>query len=894
MKKTLVIQLLSLLIAALFTLSSTASTYACFVDPVSAPGSLVQDVVGTIDFSGTVFAETPGNIGQATITLTGSVAGMFDIGTTTILQTAGTPPLGISTATDDGTTVTFGVTDLPGDDIPFNYQVTFHGNVPGTITSSIDLTVAPGFLDFPGAGFDSAMTTITASLATLEVIKMVVGGPDISSDFTMTVTGPTPIPDTDGDDAGTVHDDLIPGIYVVNEIDFPGYSKAFSGDCDGSGNVTLASGESKICTVTNTFVPPANIKIIKEVINNDGGTNIEADFMIHLKKNGLDVAGSPAPGVPAPFGTDYIGLSNGIYTVSEDAGLYQQDFSDDCPDGVITLAGSDVICTITNNDFLGGGYGHTITSTPPPSPEPTNAMEVKDSTGIVGVTHALIANDVVSVTEERFIGEFAFAYKGVDLPDGTFNENPEFIQIQSGKEGTGGSSPNQQRLQSPSDQQTAPQESSGVTAFLIDIFSSLGNYLTAMIWEEPEGMKVAAVPFPPGGGPFFIPPSPGVYHFTATSNFSSGTPLEIMKPFIVTVPGEGQAPHSASGGGGTGPSKKCVYFYLDFPGAEIFLKYDPTTQTVDMICILEPIASGLITGKLLGSYLNLIRSHAIIAIVRIYLEKEGLIRLFTLPKNYQTNFIDVDDSDTFKALLQTWAEGYNFKGAVEAGNIKGFASSYDLEFILSYLWYLINKEEVADKNYRILMPTSDIRKGHLIAFIGKTQEWHKFFGLKAIKIKVDPDFDSPEFQDMITPLVALGIFTKLDHLDEAIPRQDAFPVFYRLQQLNRLLMEEFINAGFSAAGPTIFFQNKAMEKEQARKMFLQKLFTKYGDMNGLKLALDNRVDGDIQRYWSAWSKFLENKIAPFPNINRIMFSSKDPKVLVQKLSEYLNSYDKTR
>ncbi len=43
-----------------------------------------------------------------------------------------------------------------------------------------------------------------------------------------------------------------PGSYIVSETNAPGYEAVFSGACDSSGNVTLAIGDSKTCTITNS------------------------------------------------------------------------------------------------------------------------------------------------------------------------------------------------------------------------------------------------------------------------------------------------------------------------------------------------------------------------------------------------------------------------------------------------------------------------------------------------------------------------------------------------------------------------------------------------------------------------------------------------------------------
>ena len=98
--------------------------------------------------------------------------------------------------------------------------------------------------------------------ATLHIIKTVInsnGGTAIASAFNLHVklsgTDVSGSPATGTGSPGTSYS-LSAGTYVVSEDANTSYTGTFSGDCDASGNVTLASGDSKTCTVTNTDVPP--------------------------------------------------------------------------------------------------------------------------------------------------------------------------------------------------------------------------------------------------------------------------------------------------------------------------------------------------------------------------------------------------------------------------------------------------------------------------------------------------------------------------------------------------------------------------------------------------------------------------------------------------------------
>jgi hypothetical protein len=137
-----------------------------------------------------------------------------------------------------------------------------------------------------------------------------------------------------------------------------------------NGPVTTATTTINLPTCTP---PPATLHVVKQVVNNSGGSATASSFNLHVKLSGTDVTGSPAPGAATP-GTSY-SLTAGTYIVSEDANAsYTQSFSGDCnSSGSVTLASSaDKTCTITNDDI-----GVSII-TPPASP-PTSTVNTSDS-----------------------------------------------------------------------------------------------------------------------------------------------------------------------------------------------------------------------------------------------------------------------------------------------------------------------------------------------------------------------------------------------------------------------------------------------------------------------------------------------------------------------------------
>ncbi|SPF52227.1 Outer membrane autotransporter barrel (modular protein) [Candidatus Desulfosporosinus infrequens] len=106
--------------------------------------------------------------------------------------------------------------------------------------------------------------------------------------------------------------------------------------------------------ITNEIgAAPAILHVIKHVINDNGRTEVAANFNLHVKSSGIDVPGSPAPGVESP-GTSYT-LAAGTYVVSEDVSTgYTASYSgdSDASGKIILASGDNKTVTITNNDNI--------------------------------------------------------------------------------------------------------------------------------------------------------------------------------------------------------------------------------------------------------------------------------------------------------------------------------------------------------------------------------------------------------------------------------------------------------------------------------------------------------------------------------------------------------------
>jgi hypothetical protein len=111
---------------------------------------------------------------------------------------------------------------------------------------------------------------------------------------------------------------------------------------DGVVRVQLGDGEDIICTFTNIKEQPptASLTVIKNVVNDNGGTAVVSDFSLFIDGNPVTSGASNTVGV-------------GTHTVSETPlPGYVGTISGDCDaSGSVTVAqGENKTCTITNND----------------------------------------------------------------------------------------------------------------------------------------------------------------------------------------------------------------------------------------------------------------------------------------------------------------------------------------------------------------------------------------------------------------------------------------------------------------------------------------------------------------------------------------------------------------
>jgi len=243
---------------------------------------------------------------------------------------------------------------------------TTHGPIgvytPGVYCTSGAASIGTGGITLSGSGtyifrVDGALTTVANSVVTL-------ANGASACDVFWTPTAATTL----GANSTFVGTDIdASGITIGNTVTWTGRALAFGG--------TVTTDTDTITVPTCTVIVPATLHIIKQIVNNSGGTATASLFNLHVKLSGTDVTGSPAVGIVSP-GRSY-SLSAGTYVVSEDANAsYTQTFSGDCnSNGSVTLsAGDNKTCTITNDDIAAVVV--------PPTPTPPTPTPALPNTGI--------------------------------------------------------------------------------------------------------------------------------------------------------------------------------------------------------------------------------------------------------------------------------------------------------------------------------------------------------------------------------------------------------------------------------------------------------------------------------------------------------------------------------
>ncbi len=214
----------------------------------------------------------------------------------------------------------------------------YESSIGGDCAANGSVTLAPG---------DNKVCVITnRRKPTLTVTKVLVPANDPGT-FGLQIDGQTKATGGNGTTTGKV--ELSSGAHSVAEVAAAGtnldnYVSSIGGDCLADGSVSLAAGDNKTCTITNTR--KARLLVIKKVVNDNGGAAAPSDFTLAV--NATDPTPASFKGADTP-GIE-VTLAPGAYSVSETGGPagYTGSFSAACT-GTIAL-GETKTCTVTNDD----------------------------------------------------------------------------------------------------------------------------------------------------------------------------------------------------------------------------------------------------------------------------------------------------------------------------------------------------------------------------------------------------------------------------------------------------------------------------------------------------------------------------------------------------------------
>ncbi len=173
-----------------------------------------------------------------------------------------------------------------------------------------------------------------AYITVTKVVNNTHGGNAAPNDFNLTLEGNAI--------SSGVAVPVNPGTYTGAETLLSGYAfEGFSGDCDSNGDITVALGQSKTCTLTNSD-QQAYIIVNKTVVNNNGGTASANNFNLTVDGHAVsdEVAYAVNPGTHTAGETSLPGYAAGAW--GGDCNLAAS---------VTVALGETKTCTITNNDI---------------------------------------------------------------------------------------------------------------------------------------------------------------------------------------------------------------------------------------------------------------------------------------------------------------------------------------------------------------------------------------------------------------------------------------------------------------------------------------------------------------------------------------------------------------
>lgn len=181
-------------------------------------------------------------------------------------------------------------------------------------------------------------------LPTLKVIKIVSGGSDLPSAFSISVkSGANNVAGSPqaGTNTGTTYN-LAAGTYGISETGPSGYTLSYSGDCNAQGSVTIGASQNLTCTLTNTL--DKGHLIVHKTTNPSSDTTTQ--FSITASGSGTILNPSANQSITGGSSINYT-VTPGTYSVSEDPKAGWNEDTSNCQ-SVSVGNGETKNCTITN------------------------------------------------------------------------------------------------------------------------------------------------------------------------------------------------------------------------------------------------------------------------------------------------------------------------------------------------------------------------------------------------------------------------------------------------------------------------------------------------------------------------------------------------------------------
>ncbi len=232
----------------------------------SDPGYQPSDWTGHCATNGTITL-LPGESKTCTVT-NDDISAQITVNVTVTNDNGGTMTGSSVTPTIDASAVIDGVANpvlVGGHTIGANALAGYTMVIGGNCAADGTITVALADSKSCSITYDDIQPLLT-------VTKVVVnddGGSKVVANFPLFVDA---APVSSGVQGG-----FTVGSYTVSETADAGYAATISGDCNGSGSITLALGDVKSCTITNDDIAPT-LTVTKVVVNNNGGVSIVTDL----------------------------------------------------------------------------------------------------------------------------------------------------------------------------------------------------------------------------------------------------------------------------------------------------------------------------------------------------------------------------------------------------------------------------------------------------------------------------------------------------------------------------------------------------------------------------------------------------------------------------------------